>query len=387
RVHLQSYAAAPMNPRPARATVAFVTRRWFDIAIAAALTVAMVLVISAAPEPSSREPDAFAYLVGVALGPMVLLHRRWPLGAVFATVGTLMVYYANDYPAFPPAIALAPTAFFAALAGRGVQAAMVAGGFLLFGTGWQTIGEGTSLTSVLGSTTLADATLLIAVLLLGDTIRSRRAHAEEVRARERAEADRRLEDERMRIARDLHDVLGHTIVGVSVQASVVADVIDEDPAEAKAALQNIREQTNEALTELRAAVGLLRADAPRSPAPGLAALEGLVASTRDAGVKVDIDVDGDPRPLPRAVELTAYRIVQESLTNVIRHAQAKTARVAVRYSDDALDIEITDDGRGADAPEGHGLTGMRERAAAVGGTVVTGRAPGGGFRVHTHLPT
>jgi signal transduction histidine kinase len=363
------------------------TRRSYDAAIAAALAVAMTLSISAAPEPSSRDPDLFAYLVGVAVGAMVLLHRRWPLGAVFATVGALMVYYSSDYPAFPPALALAPTAFFAALAGRAVQAGMVVGGFLLFGTGWQTIGEGSSLTSVLGSTTLADATLLAAVLLLGETIRSRRAHAEEVRARERAEADRRLEEERLRIARDLHDVLGHTIVGVSVQASVAVDVIDEDPGEAKAALGAIREQSAEALAELRAAVGLLRADAPRAPVPGLAALEGLVAVTRGAGVDIDVAVEGDARPLPRAVELTAYRIVQESLTNVIRHARASTARVAVRYARDALEIEVTDDGRGADAPAGHGLTGMRERAAAVGGTFVAGRAPGGGFRVHTHLPT
>jgi signal transduction histidine kinase len=363
------------------------TRRSYDVGIAAALAVAMTLSIAAAPEPSSREPDLFAYLIGVSVGAIVLLHRRWPLGAVAATVGALMVYYSSDYPAFPPALALAPTAFFAALGGRGVQAGMLAGGFLALGTGWQTIGEGTSLTSVLGSTTLADAALVAAVLLLGDTVRSRRAHAEEVRARERAEADRRLEEERLRIARDLHDVLGHTIVGVSVQASVAADVIDEDPGEAKAALEAIRAQSAEALAELRAAVGLLRADAPRAPMPGLEALDGLIAVSRGAGVDVAVAVEGAERPLPRAVELTAYRIVQESLTNVIRHARASTARVAVRYVRDGLEIEVTDDGRGAHEPSGHGLTGMRERAAAIGGTLVAGRAPGGGFRVHSHLPT
>jgi signal transduction histidine kinase len=221
--------------------------------------------------------------------------------------------------------------------------------------------------------------------------RLRRAEAE----RER-EAERRLERERLRIARELHDVLAHTVAVIGVQAGVAAEALADAPGEARAALRTIREKSREATAEVRAALDVLRepeGDAPRAPAPGLAQLEELVHAAA-AELQVELSVTGAARPLPAAVDLTAYRIVQESLTNVIRHAEASEATVSIHYEPDAVVVEIDDDGRGSTngaptAADGHGLAGMRERAAALGGRLEAGPAPhsGDGFRIRAWLPT
>jgi signal transduction histidine kinase len=272
---------------------------------------------------------------------------------------------------------------------------------VISGASWQTLGEDASLLSVLGTQTLADAGLLATVLLLGEAVRNRRAWAQEVRRRlERAEEDRereaarRVAEERLRIARELHDVMAHTVATLNVQAGVAADVIDDAPEQAKASLRTIREQSREAMAELRATVGLLRGgaiDAPRAPAPGLAGLDALVQMATGAGVEVDVSVAGAVRPLPAAIDLTAYRILQESLTNVVQHAHATAASVLVRYDADAIVLQVEDDGHGpahaGNGASGFGLVGMRERAAALGGILDAGPRPGGGFRVHAQLPT
>lgn len=362
-----------------------------DLGVAAALAVALMLTIAGAEEPGSQAPDALAYVLGLVAAAWVLARRRYPLGALVGTIATLMLYYSLRYSAFSPAVALTPTAFFAALAGRTVPAACLLGFGVAFSSGWQILGDDAPASTVISSNTLADCALFAAVLLLGETIRSRRSWGEAVRAGERLRAEQRAEDERLRIARELHDVMAHTIVAVSVQASVAADVIDDSPEQAKAALRAIRAQSSEALAELRAVVDVLRAgeeDAPRAPAPGLDGLDGLVELTSGAGVRVDVAVDGAVRPLPKAIDLTAYRIIQESLTNVIRHARASAASVRVRYDPGALVLEIADDGPGGGEPgtPGHGLSGMRERAAAVGGTLTAGREADGGFHVRATLP-
>jgi signal transduction histidine kinase len=243
--------------------------------------------------------------------------------------------------------------------------------------------------------TIADAASLAAVLSLGAAIRHRRAWAAEVQARLRraeqdraGEAARRIEVERLRIARELHDVIAHTIAAVNVQA----DVIDDSPDQARASLRTIREQTREAIKELRGTVSLLRdgtPGAPPAPAPGLAELDALVRFGGEAGLEVECSLAGEIRPVPPAIELTAYRIVQESLTNAVRHAQASRASVLVRFEPAALLVRIEDDGRGANGPApgaGHGLTGMRERAAAVGGSIEAGTGTDGGFVVSAQLP-
>jgi signal transduction histidine kinase len=372
--------------------------RAVDTGLALALAAAMTLTISVAEEPdASRSPDALAYLLGLGLAALLLLRRRWPLGVLIGSVGLLAVYYGLDYPAFSAAVPLAVPAYLAALAGRGVPAAALLAVFVVLGGTVARLDEGESLAEVLRDSLITDAALLAAVLLLGEAVRNRRAWAEEVRGRllraeqeREREAERRVQEERLRIAREMHDVLAHTIAAINVQAGVGADVIDDAPEKARASLRDIRRQTRDAMSELRAVLGVLRdpaPEAPRAPAPGLAELDGLIESAGEAGVEVALTVTGEARPLPNAVDLTAYRIVQESLTNVLRHARTSAASVRVHFEADAIDVQVEDDGRGTqDGANGFGLTGMRERVAAVGGTLQAGAAPGGGFRVHATLP-
>ncbi|MCL7423643.1 histidine kinase [Streptomyces sp. YS415] len=236
----------------------------------------------------------------------------------------------------------------------------------------------------------------------GDAIRSRRAFVDAIQERaERAErtreeeARRRVAEERLRIARDLHDVVAHHIALVNVQAGVAAHVMDKRPDQAKEALAHVREASRSALNELRATVGLLRQsgdpEAPTEPAPGLHRLDELVGTFRSAGLQVEVARADQGTTLPAAVDLAAYRVIQEALTNVQKHAgnQAK-AEVSVVRVGPQVEITVLDDGRHDDqAPPsggGHGLLGMRERVTALRGTLTTGPRYGGGFRVHAILP-
>ncbi|MDQ1039156.1 signal transduction histidine kinase [Streptomyces sp. V3I8] len=238
----------------------------------------------------------------------------------------------------------------------------------------------------------------------GDAVRSRRAFVDAIRERaDRAErtreeeARRRVAEERLRIARDLHDVVAHHIALVNVQAGVAAHVMDKRPDQAKEALAHVREASRSALNELRATVGLLRQsgdpEAPTEPAPGLHRLEELVGTFRSAGLPVEVARTDQGTTLPAAVDLAAYRVIQEALTNVRKHAgqEAKAEVSVVRVGPD-VEITVLDDGPGDDAAArleengGHGLLGMRERVTALGGTCTAGPRYGGGFRVHAILP-
>ncbi len=397
----QADDAAPCVAYCAAMLAVRLSPRAVDVGLALLVGAAMTLTISVAQEEdATRSPGILAYVLGLTVAALLLARRRWPLLVLLGSVGVLLIYFALNYPAFSPAVPLAAAAYSAAVAGLLVPAAVVLAGVLLVGAAWQTVGESESLASVLGTGTLTDASLFAAVLLLGEAVRHRRAWAQEVRQRlervaqeQERDAARRVQEERLRIARELHDVTAHTIAALNVHAAVAADVIDAAPEEAKASLRTIRQQSRQAMAELRAAVGLLRGkapEAPREPAPGLAAVDALVQTTAAAGVEVAVTTTGTERALPGGVDLTAYRIVQEALTNVVRHAAATTATVRVRYEPEAVVVEVTDDGRGVgagDGPCGHGVVGMRERAAALGGTLEVGPAPGGGFRVRAELPT
>ncbi|MER6676873.1 sensor histidine kinase [Streptomyces sp. NPDC000983] len=236
----------------------------------------------------------------------------------------------------------------------------------------------------------------------GDAMRSRRAFVDAIRERaERAErtreeeARRRVAEERLRIARDLHDVVAHHIALVNVQAGVAAHVMDKRPDQAKEALAHVREASRSALNELRATVGLLRQsgdpEAPTEPAPGLDRLDELVGTFRSAGLRVELARADQDTTLPAAVGLAAYRVVQEALTNVQKHAGTEAkAEVSIVRVGPHMEITVLDDGtRENGAPVsggGHGLLGMRERVHALRGTLTTGPRYGGGFRVHAILP-
>jgi signal transduction histidine kinase len=258
---------------------------------------------------------------------------------------------------------------------------------------------------------LSQAALFAAMFMLGITLRTRKARvaALEERAfaveREKEEEARRaIADERLHIARELHDVVAHSMGVIAVQASVGEHVIDASPDEAKRALGAISDVSRSTLTEIRRMLGVLRdssddgddgsigAGAAYAPAPGLDELHRLARELDGAGVPVDVSYEGARVELPRGVDLTAYRIVQEALTNVLKHAGRARASVVVSFEPGALGLEIVDDGRGVNGRSestgrgGHGLLGMRERVAVYGGTLEAGPRRGGGFRVAVRLP-
>ena len=236
------------------------------------------------------------------------------------------------------------------------------------------------------SVVVRNVALCALALAVGDMARSRREAIEE-------ESQRRLGEERLRIAREVHDVVAHAMVAINVQAGVAAHRLDKDPEQARSALRAIKDTSGEALSDLRATLGVLRGedgDAPVRPAAGLGDLDELAAGLRGAGVRVELDV-ADVGELPAAVHAAGYRIVQEALTNALRHAGATQVRVRVERDAGAVRLEVADDGAGAAANgagdgTGSGLRGMRERAAALGGSFEAGPADGGGWRVAATLP-
>ena len=363
------------------------------VLVAAGFVVGSALLAGA----STLGPVGYGLLIAGAAA--LLVRRGHPVAALVGTVIPAFAYDLLNDPGGLCTIAVGVALFAVADAGHrraGVAAIItVVGGFLAIGV---VLGRGHVIDLV---TALWFAGWLVASLILGETTRSRRAYLEEVEQRaqeaERSredEARRRAGEERIRIARELHDVLAHRISMISVQSGVGAHLLDRDPDQARRALVAVNQASKEALQELRATLGLLRqADGPepRSPAPGLAQLDQIVASTTAAGVDVRVEVSGQPRDLPTGVDLAAYRIIQESLTNVIRHARAATARIAIAYQRADVVIQIDDDGRGLDVQEppaagGNGLLGMRERTTALGGDLEAGPIASGGFRVRARLP-
>jgi signal transduction histidine kinase len=236
-------------------------------------------------------------------------------------------------------------------------------------------------------TLVALVAMLLARRVVGD--RERRAQMAE---RERDLAAREaVVEERARIARELHDVIAHHVSMIVLQAGAERRVLDGAHSSTRDVLETVERTGRSALTEMRRLLGMLRADAhePLTPQPGLTDVPALVTQLRDAGLPVDLHVEGEPLELPVGIDLSAYRIVQEALTNALKHAGEATATVAIRYDKDSLELEIVDDGAGtpsAVGSGGHGLVGMRERVALYGGRLDAGRRPGGGFAVRVLLP-
>jgi signal transduction histidine kinase len=239
------------------------------------------------------------------------------------------------------------------------------------------------------TTTVEDTVFAMALAggswALGEAARSRRQAIREG-------ARRAAGEEQARIARELHDVIAHSVSVIVVQASAADDVFDSRPDQARAALRSIEQAGRDALRELRT---LLAGESPGDPdpthpQPGLARLDELAEPLRLAGLDVVVRREGEAPKLPAGVDLSAYRIVQEALTNTLRHARATRAEVTVRYGDRAVELEVRDDGRGSPGADlngaGQGIVGMRERAGLLGGTLEAGPLPAGGYRVHAHLP-
>jgi len=341
-------------------------------------------------------------LIGVLLVSALLL-RRWPLLALAVTLGGSVAIMTVDLPLLRalqfvlPGAADLEICYIAATRSRRVSLT----GLAMTGISLLIPIVGTSSVGTLRNDdpNVLPAVVFVAVIawLIGNSIRQAQARSELVRAQAAAQS---ALAERLRIARDLHDSVAHSVGVIAIQAGAGRRVFDARPDEARGALAAIEATSRETLSGLRRMVaGLRRADgepglgqAPLGPAPGLADLERLAALTLDAGVKVDVDWRGSREPLPADIDLSAFRIIQEAVTNVVRHAGTGQCQVTISRQDGQLSIEVTDSGRGGSGHSGgtgragYGITGMRERAALLGGDFSAGPRPGGGFRVAARLP-
>jgi signal transduction histidine kinase len=343
-------------------------------------------------------------VLGCALLVSALLLRRWPLAALAVTLGgSVAGMMLQPRPAVAVAVAVAAgleICYIAATRSRRVSvtgAAMACAGLLIPLLAVPSLGSlrGGTVGSA-GPRVVTIVVLLVTVIawLIGHSIRQAQARAELVRAQAAAQA---AMAERLRIARELHDIVAHSIGIIAIQAGSGRSVFDARPGEARDALATIETASRETLSGLRRVVtGLRRAEpepgswlAPLGPTPGLADIDRLAATALDAGVRVEVDADwhGSREPLPADIDLSAFRIIQEAVTNVIRHARTDQCRVSVSQEDGQLSIEITDSGRGGSAAGiGYGIIGMRERAELLGGDLSAGPRAGGGFRVAARLP-
>jgi signal transduction histidine kinase len=331
-----------------------------------------------------------AALALLAFGPLALLvRRRQPRAVLAAVFVATLLYVSLGYLQGPCYFSLVAAVVTAARAGdrRAARVAVIAGWVLFL---WLPAALGvTGAPTVLAA--FAIAAWLLVLLAAAEALRGRQERAAEARRARQEEARRKTDEERLRIARELHDVLAHNISLINVQSGVALHLFDEQPEQARTALEAINEASADALREVRSALNVLRGskeEPPRAPTAGLARLDELVSRAAAAGVGVSLEVQGDRRPLPASVDLAAFRIVQESLTNIVRHAQADTAKVQLTYGNTDLTLQIGDDGQGPGAQTGggSGIAGMRERATALGGELDAGPQPAGGFRVRARLP-
>lgn len=386
--------------------------RWLgDLAV-----VAVVAGVTAADawwnEPGTRQADPLTYLLVAVSVAALLWRRRWPVAVAVVCGAALTGWYLLGYRGELLNAASMVALYTVAVQGDRRRTVLVG----LVAVGWS--GSLGLVTADPLSAPVAELLWPAAALLLGEVVRGRRELARAYAARlARAAADRerqaqhRVQLERLRIAREFHDVVAHTMAGVNVQMGVAVAAFDQRPEAARVALQQARTSCRDALRELRATVAVLRGAAPDGavgaagrPAPGLGQLDELVRQANGAGVNVSLHRQTGGCEMPAGVELAVYRIVQEALTNVIRHAHAGAAAVSVTSDGEAVVVEVVDDGTGSDGyhlPDGaagrpaataanrhggYGLSGMAERATALGGRVDHGPAPGGGFQVRAVLP-
>jgi signal transduction histidine kinase len=418
--------------------------RLIDVGATLVVITVVELNIATGGGPGAAPLNSLAYVLGAILALPILLRRKWPLQVLIACTVLLFIYYSAGYRRnISPAPLLSLPLYDAALAGYLAVAIVIPAVYMCIGL------------FVVGATThpkpitlvnefLPSVVVLALAIMLGDTVRSRRALAAETADRLRlaeeereAETARRVAEERLRIARELHDTVAHSMATITVQAgSALRLPAGSQSPEVQAALTAIRQTSKSALAEMRVTLGQLRGNgagadptqvntaqvntaqintaqidtAQVAAAGGLDRLPALSEAVRAAGAPVSVSIEGAPVPLPPGADHAAYRILQESLTNVLRHAGPRaSAAVRLCYQPDALTIEVTDDGPGP-APEingtpgarspagasspvgahlpagGHGLTGMAERAAAVGGQLTAGPRPDGGFGVLATLP-
>lgn len=373
------------------------TRQGLVVDVLFGFAVFAVVAIAVGADVGGEGNQALGYVMALVLGALMLLRRRAPVTVLLATCALVIGNYVIELPTIGLAIPVAGALYSAAEAGRTGWAAGSSIALLVVST-LARLGQGQDVAYLLGYELASTVAVMGAAIALGDGTRQRR---EGVRQRERiavldaqardAEAAELLARERTRIARDLHDAVGHHLSVVSLHAAVATEALEEGEADLSTVrdeLDHVTQASREGLRDLRSTVRALREPgAEVEPIAGLAHLESLVESVRDAGLTVRVSGSAG-EGLTALVDATAYRVIQEALTNTLRHARARRAAVLLERDGDELVVTVTDDGRTMEVPvrEGSGLTGMRERVRMAEGTMAFEAVPTGGFRVGVRLP-
>lgn len=346
--------------------------------------------------PGQHPVTALAWILAILICAPILTHRKFPIASLAICLAAVLAYAPGRFAAYP-GFAVFVLVFDITLHSRRqiAFAALIASAAAMAGA----VATQPSSVASFGTWVGTELGVLVA-WLAGENVRGRRAawsalqdRAERLERDQAEQAQRAVAQERLRIARELHDVIAHSMSVIAVQSAVGHHVMDDQPQQARQALAAIEAISRSALTEMRRLLGVLRQEGePQgslSPAPGLADLAMLASQVQEAGLNVWMRVDGERFAVPAGVDLSAYRIVQEALTNVIKHAASADAHVSVSYRPGSLGLEITNDGAvapAAAASSGHGLIGMRERVAVYGGEFTAGPRPEGGYRVHASFP-
>jgi signal transduction histidine kinase len=376
---------------------------WRDLALAALTTIGVLVGTAVAGAPITYEGTV---PMATTLGLLLLAHRRWSVAMLLSSLAVIIAFRTAELTdsgwVWPAAAIFFIVAADDTSARPRLPWAVGAGLFqLVFAVNWQWTSGGQDVQRAVGEVggeALSLALLVAVAVAYRNWLRWRTelaaglAHAEQER---KLEAGRRSAEERLQIARELHDVVAHTLTVVGVQLRVVDEALDDSTAEARAALRTAQEVRAKAVADLRSLIDVLRAPGERAvagvvPAPqaDLAGLADLVVRSRTRGLEVVLETTGDPEAVSAPVALASYRVIQESLTNTVKHADARRATVRLHITADSVDVVVTDDGvgPGPGAVPGHGINGMRERVAALGGTFRAGAAEGGGYAVHATIP-
>jgi signal transduction histidine kinase len=372
-----------------------------DAAVAITFTVVMLVGLQIPPGTNDRSVDILAIVLVVIPGILTAFRRTHPVASLAVATVLSMTYWVLDYSGagagFAVVVLLYSTAVYSAERRRSSQVLMVftITMFAVLLAGYISPDEEEVTIGVI----VLNLVLFQFAWLAGDAVRNRRAQMFRLEGQiEQAEKERQdtlnraVDEERNRIARELHDVVAHAMSVIVVQAEGASRLVGKDEESVKTALAAIEHTGRANLNDIRGIVGLLRTDGNKyAPSPELSMVDQLVDQCSEAGLSVSLDVQGTPRSLPPMIELSGYRIVQESLTNAIKHAgPTANAKVTIGYHEDSLDIAVVDDGRGAateaQPTPGHGLLGIRERVEAFGGQIRTGPRVGGGFAVEARIP-
>ena len=383
-----------------------------DASVTLVLAVTGIVALFVYTDPNGveyAEPDALGVALVLVITLPLIARRRHPVAVGFATAAAMLPFTAVDY-AMPTAAVVLLIAVYSAANYAGLGASLLV---LVTQTAVSmtytvvSADRHPELTMDTGASVIISGLLIVGVWGIGRAVRSRRLYTAELEDRARrlerandVEVRAAIAEERSRIARELHDVVAHHVSVMTVQAAGARRSLRRDVERTAVALEAIEEIGRSALAEMRRVVGVLRAPdgddrgaqpATLAPQPGLGDLDQLAEQMRDAGLPVDVTVDGEPGAVPVGVDLAAFRVIQEALTNTIKHAGPSTALVHVRYLPSEMHVEVSDDGRGVAAAlegrrPGHGLLGMRERVALYGGTLAAGPRRGGGYEVRAKIP-